>query len=334
MGAGHTGEKTHAMKLSPIILMVLLLVAGCASGPAPVAGTTSWPADAPEAHGKISAYIVMGEVQLQTPEGTRHALVRGERFEEGSTLVVSPGGNALLVFSNGTTMKVTEGTELVVVKFRQAPYDEKSEGTFLRLSKDPSRSNVLLELRKGTLQGEVKKLNTEAGSSFMVLTPAGAVEVQSGQPLKATAMDSTGRYRTGSAPEWKQMAAFPPLPPPGYEQRASINDCIYKLAERKSPGDGTVTTLIISCFTGQLNFQTPVSDSNVAGGKVTLAAGREFEAVMKMATTPVKSSMAPRERLAMAQQVLISEGVAMPQKQWEVNVQSFFDTVYAAISIW
>jgi len=176
----------YLMKRWPIFFFLMSLLAGCASQPPGAA--YSYPADAPAAPGKITFYIVTGGVQLRAADGTMHPVKRGEQFAEGNTIIAEKGGNALLVFSNGTTLKVLEGTELAVVKFRQAAFDEKAEGTYLRLSKDPSRSNVLLDLRKGTLQGEVKKLNTEAGSSFVVLTPAGAVDVRNGQPLQATAM--------------------------------------------------------------------------------------------------------------------------------------------------
>ncbi len=180
------------MKPCLYILSGLFLLAGCAHSSGPSAANSPWPADAPETHGTISAYIVTGIVQLRAPDGTEHVLKRGDKFEEGNALIAEPGAGALLVFSNGSTLKVTEGTELAVVKFRQTPFDEKNEGTYLRLSKDPSRSNVLLELRKGTLQGEVKELNTGAGSTFFVQTPKGPINLRSGPMSNPASTGGTG----------------------------------------------------------------------------------------------------------------------------------------------
>jgi hypothetical protein len=166
-----------------------------ASVPAATSKTSySWPADAPATLGKVQVMIVQGVVNLVAPDGTTTPLKRGQIFEEGAKIVAAKGGNALLVFSNGAVVKVKEGTELTLVKFRQAPFDSTTEGTFLRLTKDPSRSNTLIEVSSGELQGEVKKLNTEAGSSFVVVSPNGTVMPFSNRTIKSSSDDGA---------EWK-----------------------------------------------------------------------------------------------------------------------------------
>ena len=107
-----------------------------------------------------------------------------------------PGGNALLVFSNGTTMKITENTQMAVTQYKQNSYDEKTEGTFLRLNKDPSKSTTQLDLRNGTLQGEVKQINTTAGSKFVVDTPAGSAGIR-GTILSITVIRDPQGHVTG-----------------------------------------------------------------------------------------------------------------------------------------
>jgi hypothetical protein len=128
--------------------------------------------------GKVQAFIVQGDVQLIAKDGTAAPLKRGQTFEEGNIVKAGPGSQALLVFSNGATMKVLENCQLSVDEFKQAKFDETAEGTFLRLSKDPSKSTTTLDLRNGTLQGEVKQLNQAAGSKFTVNTPAGSAGIR------------------------------------------------------------------------------------------------------------------------------------------------------------
>ncbi|HTB64411.1 MAG TPA: FecR domain-containing protein [Opitutales bacterium] len=152
----------------------------------------AWPAGVPMLQGKVQAMIVVGAVNLVARDGTITPLKRGQTFAEGTKIVADKGANALLVFSNGATVKVKEGTTMTIVKFRQAPFDEKNEGTFLRLTKDPSRSNTVIEVSNGVFQGEVKKLDTEAGSSFVVISSDGAVVPLNDHPNKSSSVEQAG----------------------------------------------------------------------------------------------------------------------------------------------
>ena len=128
--------------------------------------------------GKVQAMLVVGDVELTTSDGKTAPLKRGQIFEDGSSVYANKGANALLVLSNGATLKVKENTKLDVNTFEQAPFDEQAEGTFLRLSKDPSKSTTDLKLSDGSLQGEVKKLDTSDGSKFTVQTPGGSAGIR------------------------------------------------------------------------------------------------------------------------------------------------------------
>jgi hypothetical protein len=145
-----------------------------------------WPSGVPELKGKVQAVIVVGDVQLIGADGHANALSHGDTFEEGNTVLANKGGNAILVFSNGATLKVKEDTLMTVAKFRQAPYDQAAEGTFLQLNRDPSRSNVEIKTNQ-EVQGEVKKLDVEAGSTFDITTPKGTMHLQNGERLDGTA---------------------------------------------------------------------------------------------------------------------------------------------------
>ncbi len=162
-----------------------LLLAGCAkdspflfqpSSPAaagvaaPEASATSVRAAAP---GKILVLLVVGDVKLIDAAGNARSLVKGDIFLEGNTIMAGPNAGATLVFSNGVTLRVTANTQVAIDKFRQAPFDETKEGTFIRLQRDPSQSVAEINLQVGSVQGEVKQLNKTAGSTFQIDTPNG-----------------------------------------------------------------------------------------------------------------------------------------------------------------
>jgi formylglycine-generating enzyme required for sulfatase activity len=140
------------------------------AAPAPVSGNR------PLSPGHVQAFIVQGDVQLIDEAGQATPLERGHVFEEGSTIKVGADGQTLVVFSNGVTLKILENSTLKVTLFRQAPFNQEAEGTFLRLSRDPSRSNTILELKAGHIQGEVKRLNQVMDSTFIINTPKGTVK--------------------------------------------------------------------------------------------------------------------------------------------------------------
>ena len=52
----------------------------------------------------------------------------GSSFQEGTTIISGADGNALVVFSNGASIKIVPNTELEIAKFEQAAFDEKIEG--------------------------------------------------------------------------------------------------------------------------------------------------------------------------------------------------------------
>ncbi len=160
--------------------------------------------------GKITAYIVAGDVQI-TPKGGAqpHTLIRGEVFTEGTFIRTGPSANALLVFSNGATLKLLENTQVVITAYRQEPFDEQRLGTYLRLSQDPSKSTLQLDLRAGIIQGEAKQLNTAAGSMVSIDTPNGSTIAPNG----VFTVDAHSNL-SNLAPATTPSAQPPPSSPP------------------------------------------------------------------------------------------------------------------------
>jgi hypothetical protein len=122
--------------------------------------------------GKIQALVVVGDVRLADAVGHSQVLRKGQIFQADSTIITGAGAGVTLAFSNGATVRVKENSRLSINKFTQAPYDEAREGTFLRLARNPSHSEVVLAVRRGTVEGEVRSLNQAAGSSFRITTPS------------------------------------------------------------------------------------------------------------------------------------------------------------------
>jgi len=178
--------------------------------PAPASGAQPQAVPAPQAEdlpegtpvqpGLVQAFIVSGDVQLINKDGYAAALYRGETFGEGSTIKAGRGAQALIVFSNGATMKVLENCTVKVTSFQQAPFNKAAEGTFLRLSHDPSRSNTVLDVISGQIQGEFKKPNIESGSTFIVNSPNGPVNFTNATVINAPSASSANQLTT---PPWK-----------------------------------------------------------------------------------------------------------------------------------
>jgi hypothetical protein len=144
--------------------------------------------------GQIKAFQTSGDVQLQLADGSKRALNKGEIFGDGTIVITGPDGHTLLVLSNGATLKMDPNAQLEIKTYKQEPFDAKAAGgTFIALTKDPSKSITNLNLINGTVSGEVKALDETAGSTFTVDTPAGSADVSRGDISLSVARDAAGQ---------------------------------------------------------------------------------------------------------------------------------------------
>ncbi len=162
--------------------------------------------------GKVQALLVVGDVVEVDSTGNRKTISKGDNVSIGDTVIAGPNSGATLVFSNGATMRVRENSQLSVVNFQQAPFDEAKEGTFIRLQRDPSQSITNLDLKNGTLQGEVKALNTAAGSQFTINTPAGSAGIRGTIVSISVIRDANGNITGVTANCATGNVAFTPAP--------------------------------------------------------------------------------------------------------------------------
>lgn len=129
------------------------------------------------AAGVIKVGKVQGEVLRVFADGrASQQLKSGDVLTETDS--VSTGQNSLvvLVFMNGSSVKIGADSRLKIEEFKMDPLGE--DIAVAGLEKEPSKSKTTLDLQFGEMVGDVKKLNYEGGSSFKIKTPVGAAGIR------------------------------------------------------------------------------------------------------------------------------------------------------------
>jgi hypothetical protein len=125
--------------------------------------------------GKVQAGKITGNVTIIDAKSQRKPLATGAVFQEGARVETGVDSTAELVFSNGASLVLTPGTLLELRTFRQVPSAGITD-PYRQIAKDPSPSVTEVEVPRGKIIGEVRKLN--ALSTFTVKTPAGLVRIR------------------------------------------------------------------------------------------------------------------------------------------------------------
>ncbi|MFM8549780.1 MAG: FecR domain-containing protein [Verrucomicrobiota bacterium] len=125
--------------------------------------------------GNVQVGKVSGSVSLIDAKSQRKPLAAGALFQEGSRVETGTDSTAELVFSNGATLLLTPGTLLELKTFRQVP-SASIVDPYRQILADPSPSVTEVELSRGKVIGEVRKLN--ALSTFTVKTPVGMTRIR------------------------------------------------------------------------------------------------------------------------------------------------------------
>ena len=125
--------------------------------------------------GKVQVGKVTGTATLIDAKSQRKPLETGAVFQEGSRVETGVDSTAELVFSNGASLVLTPSTLLELRTFRQVPSAGITD-PYRQIDKDPSPSVTEVEVPRGKVIGEVRKLN--ALSTFSVKTPAGLVRIR------------------------------------------------------------------------------------------------------------------------------------------------------------
>jgi len=141
----------------------------------------AWAASTPATMvaGVIKASNVRGDVRrVNLADKTEVALRNGDMLSQDNAVVTGAGeSSAVLVFANGSTVRVGHESRLEIKQFLMDPL-EADIANVAALTREPTKSRTDLRLEFGEMVGNVKTLNHAAGSSFSVSTPAGAAGIR------------------------------------------------------------------------------------------------------------------------------------------------------------
>jgi len=127
------------------------------------------------AAGVIKVAKVTGQVTA-IKDGNTITLQVGSEISQGYVVNTGNDSSVVLAFSNGATINLAQDSSLSIDEFLQDPFGD--EVSFSSMTSEPSVSTTKLNLSRGELVGNVKKLNADAGSTFSVQTPVGAAGIR------------------------------------------------------------------------------------------------------------------------------------------------------------
>lgn len=139
-----------------------------------VATALSLAAHAQTQAGQILAAKVEGEVLKIAADGTTAPLSNGAKIAETDTITTGKNSSVVLVFMNGSSVKLGADSRLAIDEFKMDPLGEDLEVS--KLQAEPTVSQTKLNLSYGEMVGDVKKLNTS--SNYSIKTPVGAAGIR------------------------------------------------------------------------------------------------------------------------------------------------------------
>ena len=125
--------------------------------------------------GSIKAARVQGEVLKLAADGTSAPLKDGDLVTEADTVTTGKGASVVLVFGNGSSVRLGAESRLAIEEFKMDPLDAPISNPSA-LTEEPNKSKTTLNLSYGEMVGDVKKLNTS--SSYSIKTPVGAAGIR------------------------------------------------------------------------------------------------------------------------------------------------------------
>jgi hypothetical protein len=137
-------------------------------------GLSSLTATAAQQLASAKVLSMSGTVTSKSEDGVESPLMIGAILGQGDSIATGAWSTALLVFSNGSEILVTEKTSITIVKLSQEAFGGTK--SYEQLKADPSKSQSLLQLNYGKVSGHVKSL--KAGSRFDIETPLGTAAIR------------------------------------------------------------------------------------------------------------------------------------------------------------
>jgi hypothetical protein len=137
-------------------------------------GLSSLTATAAQQLASAKVLSMSGTVTSESEDGVESPLMIGTILGQGDSIVTGAWSTALLVFSNGSEILVTENSSITIVELSQEAFGGTK--SYEQLKADPSKSQSLLQLNYGKISGHVKSL--KAGSRFDIETPLGTAAIR------------------------------------------------------------------------------------------------------------------------------------------------------------
>jgi hypothetical protein len=158
---------------------ILLCALGLFFWSSALAQAPATPAPASMVVGVIKAANVRGTVsKVNLVDKSESPLRNGEVLIQDHAIVTGAGDSSvILVFANGSTVKVGNESRLEIKEFLMDPLQADIPNV-AALTNEPTASRTNLRLEFGEMVGNVKTLNRAAGSTFSVSTPAGAAGIR------------------------------------------------------------------------------------------------------------------------------------------------------------
>lgn len=157
-----------------------------------------------DAPGRIIVVRVAGEVYVFNPAETfRFPLKQGSLIAPGQMIATGRKASVMLAFSNGATVTIGENSAVSIDEFSQKTFSQVFK--LAEITKEPSRSATRLNVVRGDVIANVKKLNAEEGSKFEVKTPVGLAGIRGTTFHLAYSMDDSADEARQSA---DQTASF------------------------------------------------------------------------------------------------------------------------------
>lgn len=126
--------------------------------------------------GNIRVQEVTGKgVKLIDSEGKISNLKGGEFLSEGARVVTGPEGSAVLIFENGSLIRVSPETEFSIEKFQQDPFASDNLD-YSTIKNEPTRSVTRTGVIKGEISFDVATL--KKNSTFEIMTPVGVAGIR------------------------------------------------------------------------------------------------------------------------------------------------------------
>jgi hypothetical protein len=142
--------------------------------------------------GRIVVAKIVGDVTATNlTDNSLRKLSTNDVIGEKYRVITGDDSQVILVFSNGATLNLGSNSDLSVEEFLQDPFEENV--ALSDLKEEPGTSTTRLNLARGELTGNVKRLRADKGSSFIVNTPVGAAGIRGTTFRIVFRPDATGR---------------------------------------------------------------------------------------------------------------------------------------------